>query len=151
MKIKSVFNFIFIIFLIPCLFWQYKTTQVQLLWKQSPAEYDLQYHNINLYPVSLLRIGNQLENKKYFQLFFKSLDRFFHPLNFNLQFSSWRLIFLPLFVLGLFKLQRKDLSTFWILFFTPLLLINIIGYIVLVMYAFYPLIFWLNLKCLSKK
>jgi hypothetical protein len=151
MKIKFDFNFIFILALIPSLFWQYKTTHLQWLWQQTPAEYNLQYRNINLYPVSLLRIGNQLENKKYFQLFFKSLDRFFYPLNFNLQFSNWRLILLPLFILGLFKLHKKDLLTFYILLFSPLIMVNIIGYINLVMYAFYPLIFWLNLKCILKK
>lgn len=151
MKIKFDFNFIFILALIPSLFWQYKTTHLQWLWQQTPAEYNLQYRNINLYPVSLLRIGNQLENKKYFQLFFKSLDRFFYPLNFNLQFSNWRLILLPLFILGLFKLRKKDLPTFYILLFLPLIMVNIIGYINLVMYGFYPLIFWLNLKCILKK
>lgn len=151
MKLKLNFNFIFIFLLIPSLFWQYKTTHVQWLWQQTPAEYHLQYRNINSYPVWLLRVGNQLENKKYFQLFFKSLDRFFYPLNFNLQFSNWRLVLLPLFLVGLFKLRKKDLPTFFTLLFIPLIFINIVGYINLIMYGFYPLIFWLNLKCLFKK
>jgi len=148
---KLNLNIFFLLILTPCLFWQYKTTKIQPIWIQTPAEYDLQYHNINLYPRPLLRIGNQLENKKYFQLFFKSLDRFFYPLNFNLLFSNWHLIFLPLFLFGLFKIKKNDLITLFILLFFPLLLVNIIGYINQAMYAFYPLIIWFNLKCFLKK
>ena len=148
---KLSLNTLFILILIPCLFWQYQNTKVQPLWVQTPAEYDLQYHNINLYPASLLRIGNQLENKKYFQLFFKSLNRFYYPLNLNLLFSNWRLIFLPLFLFGFSKIKKGDLSTLFVLLFFPLLLVNIIGYINQAMYAFYPLIIWLNLKCFLKK
>ena len=149
---KHWFNLVFIFALIPCLFWQFKTTEIQWLWVQTPAEYDLyQYHNINMYPASTLRIGNQLENKKYSQLFFKTIDRFFYPLNFNLHFSEWRIIFLPLFIFGLFTLKRKDVLTLIILLALPLILINIIGYNNQYMYSFCPFSAWLNIKCLLKK
>jgi hypothetical protein len=118
-----------IVFLIPLLIFQYRSTKSTNFTKLTEIEKIEQLDRMNQYPPSTYRIANLVESRSESVIFFKLETNFINTFDLLLIFSKYiNIFFLLLFFIGFFEAIKLDPKK--IIFFTliPIILLTIIGH-----------------------
>jgi len=126
---QKIFLFLSFIFIIPFFIIQIKQTQPTNFFHLTEMETVGQINRIHQYPNYAFRLGHILEERLEFIILFKLEKNFTDTLNFLFFPNAFlTIIFLPLFLIGVFKSITQHRIFTLILVCSPILLFTLIGH-----------------------